>query len=78
MSIVNRPVHQGVKLCDIEDTSLLDDITTVRNAMKKNVIDERKVNLEKSRTRRKINSVEDLQEESIKIENSPPQTNLPS
>ena len=47
------PVHQDLKLCDIEDTSLLDDITTVRNAMKKNVIDERKVNLKTSRRRNK-------------------------
>ena len=35
MTIVERPVRQVVKLCDIEDTSLLDDITTVRNAAKK-------------------------------------------
>ena len=42
MSIVDRPIRQVVKLCDIEDTSLLDDITAVRNAAKK-IIDDRKV-----------------------------------
>ena len=42
LSIVDRPVRQVVKLCDIEDTSLLDDITAVRNAAKK-IIDERKI-----------------------------------
>merc|ERR1712179_68262 len=42
MSIVDRPVRQVVKLCDIEDTSLLDDIAAVRNAAKK-IIDDRKV-----------------------------------
>ena len=41
MSIVDRPVRQVVKLCDIEDTSLLDDITAVRNAAKR-IIDGRK------------------------------------
>ena len=59
MSIVDRPV------CDIEDTSLLDDITTVRNDMK-NASDE--VN----KPEEEINSVEDSEEESINIENSPP------
>ena len=42
MSIVDRPVRQVVKLCDFEDTSLLDDIAAVRNAAKK-IIDDRKV-----------------------------------
>merc|ERR1711942_526835 len=42
MSIVDRPVRQVVKLCDIEDTSLLDDIAAVRNAAKR-IIDNRKV-----------------------------------
>ena len=42
MSIVDRPVRQVVKLCDIEDTSLLDDIAAVRNAAKK-IVDDRKV-----------------------------------
>merc|ERR1711909_120565 len=42
LSIVDRPVRQVVKLCDIEDSSLLDDITAVRNAAKK-IIDDRKV-----------------------------------
>ena len=52
MSIVDRPVHQDVKLCDIDDTSLLDDITTVRNAMK-NAIDGKKVKLMKSTDQKK-------------------------
>ena len=42
MSIVDRPVRQVVKLCDIEDSSLLDDITAVRNAAKK-IIDGRRI-----------------------------------
>ena len=42
MSIVDRPVRQVVKLCNIEDTSLLDDIAAVRNAAKK-IINDRKV-----------------------------------
>merc|ERR1712179_69850 len=42
LSIVDRPVRQVVKLCDIEDSSLLDDITAVRNAAKK-IIDDRNV-----------------------------------
>ena len=42
MTIVDRPVRQVVKLCDIEDSSLLDDITAVRNAAKK-IIDERRI-----------------------------------
>ena len=42
MTIVERPVRQVVKLCDIEDSSLLDDITAVRNAAKK-IIDERRI-----------------------------------
>ena len=41
-TIVERPVRQVVKHCDIEDTSLLDDITAVRNAAKK-VIDDRRI-----------------------------------
>ena len=42
LSIVDRPVRQVVKLCDIEDSSLLDDITAVRNAAKK-IIDDRHI-----------------------------------
>ena len=42
MSIVDRPVREVVKLCNIEDTSLLDDIKAVRNAAKK-IIDERNI-----------------------------------
>ena len=42
MTIVDRPVRQVVKLCDIEDSSLLDDITAVRNAARK-IIDERRI-----------------------------------
>ena len=42
MTIVERPVRQVVKLGDIEDTSLLDDITAVRNAAKK-IIDDRSI-----------------------------------
>ena len=42
MTIVERPVRQVVKLCDIKDTSLLDDITAVRNAAKK-IIDDRRI-----------------------------------
>ena len=42
LSIVDRPVRQVVKLCDIEDSSLLDDITAVRKAATK-IIDARKV-----------------------------------
>ena len=42
MTIVERPVRQVVKHCDIEDTSLLDDITAVENATKK-IIDDRRI-----------------------------------
>ena len=42
MSIVDRPVREVVKLCNIEDTSLLDDISVVRNVAKK-IIDERNI-----------------------------------
>ena len=40
MNIVDRPVRQVVKLCDIDETSLLDGIAAVRNAAKE-IIDDR-------------------------------------
>ena len=42
MAIVERPVRQVAKLCDIEDSSLLDDINALRNTAKK-IIDDRKI-----------------------------------
>ena len=58
MTIVDRPVRQVVKLCDIEDSSLLDDIAAVRNAAEK-IIDKRRIVPES-----------ELKEEIINIEGS--------
>ena len=81
LSIVDRPVRQVVKLCDIEDSSLLDDITAVRNAAKK-IIEDRNVeeiddsttpveNLEKPKVKTKKRKSE---LEKLEIENWQPPT----
>ena len=59
MSIVDRPVRQVVKLCNIDDTSLLDDIAAVRKAAKK-IIDDRKVV-----TQKEIQEIITIEEKSI-------------
>ena len=59
LSIVDRPVRQVVKLCNIDDTSLLDDIAAVRKAAKK-IIDDRKVV-----TQKEIQEIITIEEKSI-------------
>ena len=42
MNIVDRPIRQHIKLCDITETPLLDGIAAIRNAGKE-IIDDREV-----------------------------------
>merc|ERR1719347_132242 len=78
LSIVDRPVRQVVKLCDIEDSSLLDDITAVRKAAKK-IIDARKVvpqsEIDDVITQEKgIITIEDSEADEIDNESTPVET----
>ena len=65
-NIVDRPVRQLVKLCDIDETSLLDGIAAVRNAAKE-IIDDREVVT--SKEVEEIITIKDSGDE--KIDNTP-------